>query len=82
MGAMSAMRSIDRVMQDHAAELQDELLSELPPNIRLEIHRVRFSNETYRIKCDWVTRHGEILPGPSYAIEELAERFPDSHVGY
>ena len=82
MGAMSAMRSIDRVIQDHAAELQDQLLSELPPNIQQEIHGVWFSNDTYRIRCDWVTRHGEILPGPSYAIEELAERFPDSHVAY
>ena len=82
MGSMSAMASLDRVLEEHGDELKSELMELVPEPIRDQIAGVELSNEVYHIGAEWVLQGGYRLPGPSADIDMLAERFPDCSVGY
>ena len=82
MGSLSAMASLDRVIEKHGPELQKELLEQAPEKTKALIRNVELSNEVYRIRTAWTFQNGDMLPGPELDIDMLAERFPDCEVGY
>lgn len=82
MGTLSAINSINRVINVHGEELQREYAQEVPEIIREIFCIVALENNAYEIQIHWVFQDGSSLPGPSIDIEELKDRFPDCEVGY
>ena len=82
MGSLSAMNSINRVMEAHAEEIRQEYEDLVPDSCRAAVTGVILSNNTYTLDVEWQLAGGSTLPGPSIQIDDLAERFPDCDVGY
>lgn len=82
MGSLSAVNSIDRVLQAHAAELKKDFMDQVPPSLKPQVRSVILSNNTYSVQTEWEFQDGSTIPGPSIEIDELADRFPDCDVGY
>lgn len=82
MGALSAQSSLNRVLEAHGEELQQEYLSEVPESIRALLGGVGLYNNTYSLDVIWCFKGGAVLDGPSISIDDLADRFPDCEVGY
>lgn len=78
MGSIAAMDSINRVLERHGGEIQQELLSragKLVVGAALE-------NNLYSIQVTWELVDGTTLEGASIDIDTLAEKYPDCEVGY
>ena len=82
LGGLSAMSSIDRVIQTHGDEIKEEWAQYVPAFIASQFKQVTLENATYSIRVWWQFHDGETLPGPQIDIDELAERYPDCEVGY
>ncbi len=86
MGSVSAMASLNRVLERHGDELVAEVLASLPAAVRALQPSISLENNLYSLTVT------AAFPGPDgateylvldpYEIDELAERFPDSEVGY
>ena len=82
MGDLSAMSSIERVLERHGDEIREEWALEVPKSLAGVFKKVILSNEVSRIQVEWELRAGGTLPGPSVDINTLAERYPDCDVDY
>ena len=82
MGSISAMNSIERVLERHGDEIREEWAQQVPEALAEVFSQVILSNEIYAIQVEWEFRGGGTLPGPRMDIDILAERFPDCDVGY
>ena len=81
MGSLSAMSSLNRVLEKHGDEIRNDLIQTVPPSVRGQLREVALTNQIHRIASSWLFEDGS-LEGPSFQIDELAERFPDCEVGY
>ena len=77
---MAATASINRTLEKHG----DELVAELREQYRgaSEVGHFELESESYQIKAFAVLKSGAMLEMRPYDIDELAERFPDCHMGY
>ena len=82
MGGISAMNSINRVLEAHAEEIRQEYLAQVPASHRDTVTDVLLSNNTYRIEVEWQLAGGHTSPGPSIDIDTLQESYPDCNVAY
>lgn len=82
MGSISAMSSIERVLEQHGDEIRREWTQEVPAALIPPFRRVVLSNDIYGIQVEWEFEDGITLPGPRIDIDSLADRFPDCDVGY
>ena len=82
MGALSAISSINRVIEKHGHELQAEYASQARHNVKSQLKAVELANNTYAIDVTWLFNDGTRLDGPSIDIDNLADRFPDCDVAY
>ena len=82
LGGLSAMSSINRVIEAHGDEIQEEWAQHVPSFIAPQFKQVILENATYSLRICWQFQDGETLPGPQIDIDELAERYPDCEVGY
>ena len=82
MGDLSAMYSIERVLERHGDEIREEWAQEVPEALAEVFSQVILSNNIHEIQVEWEFRGGGTLPGPCVDIDILAERFPDCEVGY
>ena len=82
MGDLSAMSSIERVLERHGDEIREEWAQDVPEALTGLFSQVILSNNIHEIQVEWEFRGGGILPGPCMDIDILAERFPDCEVGY
>jgi hypothetical protein len=86
MGSISAMGSINRVIEAHGPELVAEVTAALPSALRAMAPRVVLENRTYEIgvvvQFDGPSGDPESLELSGYDIDGIAERFPDCEVGY
>lgn len=81
MGSLSAMSSLNRVLENHGDEIRNELMETVPPSVRGHLREIVLTNQIHHIASSWLFEDGG-LEGPSFQIDELAERFPDCEVGY
>ena len=85
MGSLSAMKSLERVLERHGAELEREA-QPAPPGTRLVYVGTVLENSLYAISVEheFRTEAGEpvFIEGQPFDIDALAERFPDCEVGY
>ena len=79
MGSLSAMSSINRVLEKHGAELEAELRSCYKSKL---IRRFSLGSNIYSIDVEAELTDGTMLALEPYDIDVLAERFPDCEVGY
>jgi hypothetical protein len=85
MGSVSAMSSINRVIETHGQELIDEATATLPAAVRALAPVISLENNTYSINVVAAfdgPAGREYLALDPYDIDDLAERFPDCEVGY
>ena len=82
MGDLSAMSSIERVLEQHGDEIREEWAEDVPEALAGIFSRVILSNNIHEIQVEWEFKGGGTLPGPCMDIDILAERFPDCEVGY
>ena len=85
MGSLSAMESLNRVIERHGDELVAETLAALPSAVRSLAPTLSLETNTYSINV-LATFDGEsgreTMTLDPYDIDDLAERFPDCEVGY
>ena len=79
MGSISAMDSINRVLEKHGEELASELRERYPSKL---IRDFALENNIYSISVQAELTDGTVLDLEPYDIDKLAERFPDCEVGY
>ena len=79
MGSISAMNSIERVLERHSKELLSELRERYSSNL---IRHFSLDNNIYSISVQAELTDGTVLDLEPYDIDDLAERFPDCEVGY
>lgn len=79
MGSVSAMRSIDRVLDKHSGDIEQDLLREADSALVEGVHLI---NEVYSIEVVWWLSDGTRLRGPSLSIDQLANDYPDCEVAY
>ena len=79
---LSAMNSIQRVLESHGDEIREEWAQEVPEFLAGFFRKVILSNEIRKIQVHWEFRGGGILPGPCMDIDDLAERFPDCDIDH
>ena len=82
MGGIAAMNSINRVMEAHGDEIQQEWGKQVPDSLRDTFSQVILEGKNYGIQVEWEFRGGATLQGPFIDIDELASRFPDCNVAY
>lgn len=82
MGSVSAMSSIERIIERHRDELVQRMLEQAPDTLRPLIQSVELENNVYSINTHWVFQDGAQLPGPAWDIDFLADEYPDCEVGY
>ena len=82
MGDLSAMSSIERVLERHGDEIREEWTREVPEALAGIFSQVILSNDIDAIQVEWEFRGGATLAGPCMDIDILAERFPDCDIGY
>lgn len=81
MGSISAMSSIQRVIDQHGDEIRQEMTQDVPSSILPHFRGVELVNNNYSIETLWLFDDA-YLAGPSLDIDELADRFPDCDVAY
>ena len=84
---ISAMNSIQRVLERHGDEIREEWAQGVPESLveifsQVILSQVILSNAIHGIQVEWEFRGGGTLPGPCMDIDILAERYPDCDVGY
>jgi hypothetical protein len=79
MGSISAMSSIDRVLEKHSHELLSELRESYPSKF---IKQFRLENQTYEVAVFAELTDGTTLELVSFDIDMLGDRFTDCDVGY
>ena len=82
MGSLSAMNSINRVLEAHDDEIIAECSQMVPDSIRDQFDTVILENNLYSITTSWQFKDGSLLPGPPIDIDTLAGKYPDCQVGY
>ena len=82
MGDLSAMSSIERVLERHGDEIREEWAQEVPEALAEVFSHVILSNNIHKIQVEWKFKGGGTLPGPSIDIDLLADQYPDCEVGY
>ena len=82
MGDLSAMSSIERVLERHGDEIREEWAQEVPEALAEVFSQVILSNGVRCIQLEWEFRGGGTLPGPCIDIDILADQYPDCEVGY
>ena len=82
MGDLSAMSSIERVLERHGDEIREEWAQEVPEALAEVFSQVILSNNIHEIQVEWEFRGGGTLPGPCIDIDILADQYPDCEVGY
>lgn len=86
MGSVSAMSSINRVIEAHGDELIAETIAALPAAVRALAPIIGLENNLYAITvtATFTGAEGsaETMTLDPYDIDDLAERFPDCEVGY
>ena len=82
MGSISAMSSIDRVLEKHGEEIRKRYEEEVPAGLKDVFDRVELGNNMYNIGVTWVFKNGSTLEGPAIDIDNLADEYPDCEVGY
>lgn len=82
MGSVSAMSSIERVIERHGDELSQQMLEQAPESVRSLLQSVELENNVHSINTHWIFLDGAQLPGPSLDIDFLADEFPDCEVAY
>lgn len=82
MGSLSAMSSIDRVLEKHGQEIMEVFKKTVPKVLEPVFDRVELQNCTYSIGVMWVFKDGSTLAGPAFDIDLLASAYPDCEVGY
>ena len=80
MGSLSAMSSINRVIDRHGDEIIQTMLDCAPPSIQPMLKTVALENNVHSITTHWVFHNGDTLPGPSYHIDYLAEEYPGCEI--
>ena len=66
MGSISAMNSIERVLERHGDEIREEWAQQIPEALAEVFSQVVLSNEVYGIQVEWEFRSGGTLPGPTW----------------
>ena len=86
MGSIAAMSSIERVLDLHGAELLAEHRLDVSPGTMLTYLETTLSNNVHNVSVEHTFRAPDgrlvILCGEPIEIDTLAERYPDSRVGY
>lgn len=82
MGSISAMNSIDRVLEKHGKEIQQEYAALVPELVKPIFDHVDLENAVYVVKVTWVFKDGSTLEGPTIDIDDLGQEYPDCEVGY
>lgn len=82
MGSVSAMSSIDRVLEAHGDEIRQARLDLVPNILKDRVTGISLNNSIYAIETEYVCADGSHLPGPSIDIDFLADEYPDCEVGY
>lgn len=82
MGSISAMNSIDRVIEAHGDEIRAEFAASVPDIIREQFSHVALENGLYHVSVTWVFKGGDMLAGPDVDIDTLGEKYPDCEVAY
>ena len=82
MGDLSAMSSIERVLERHEDEIMEDWASLVPKSLAGVFRKVILSNGTRCIQVEWEFRGGGTLPGPCIDIDILADQYPDCDVRY
>ena len=82
MGSISAMSSIDRVLEAHGDEIRQERLNLVPDILKDRVTSISLTNSVYAIETEYVCADGSRLPGPSIDIDFLADQYPNCQVGY
>ena len=82
MGSISAMNSIDRVLEKHGEEIRKGREEQVPGILKDVFTRVDLENKLYSIGVTWVFKDGSTLEGPEIDIDTLGEEYPDCEVGY
>ena len=82
MGSLSAVNSINQVLDTHADEIREELESQATDTLRPLLKQALLSNHTYEIQVEWLFQDGNTLQGPSIHIDKLAERYPGCNIAY
>ena len=71
MGDLSAMSSIERVLERHGDEIREEWAQEVPEALAEVFSQVILSNNIHEIQVEWEFRGGGTLPGPCIDIDLL-----------
>lgn len=83
MGSITDWRTIERVLEQHAPELAEETLAEVPAWLRRLGASVTLENETARLARTVAIKSSastwDTTELRSLTLSELEERFPDSN---
>lgn len=79
MGSISAMSSINRVLDRHHQDITNRMMAETKSRL---VTGVLLENDVYEIATTWCLNDGTQLRGPSLDIDQLASDYPDCEVGY
>lgn len=82
MGSISAMNSIDPVLEKHGDEIRKEYAALVPAIVKPMFAQVSLANDVYHITVTWEFSDGSTLEGPKIDIDDLAQEYPDCEVGY
>ena len=82
MGSISAMNSINRVIEAHGNEIQEQYASDVPDAVRDQFECVVIENNVDSIGVSYQFKGGGTMQGPSIDIDYLAELYPDCDIGY
>ena len=82
MGSISAMNSIDRVIEKHGEEIRKEYEEQVPAVLKDVFNRVDLENKGYTLDVTWVFKDGSTLEGPAIDIDTLAQDYTDCEVAY
>lgn len=79
---MSAINSINRVIEHHGDAIAAKYREQVPEILRGLFIAVGLVNEIHALRITWDFWDGSFLQGPSINIECLADAYPDCAVGY
>ncbi len=77
MGSMSAMSSIDRVLERHGDQIREELLQDLSQQTKGLVVDIQLGNNVHEITVSAILSNGTSLELSSMNIDFLAEEYPD-----
>jgi hypothetical protein len=81
MGSISAMNSLDRVIEKHEKELIAEVEANLPKELR-RVAKIMLENALYELQVFLFFPSGDSLELRPFDIDQLAEKFPDCEIAY